>query len=115
MNRLEDQYLQAVASLEDVQLEQLIASYWSDVWNFIYILVRRRDAADDLTQETFVRAFRSLSTFRGQSSYRTWLLRIADGSGFAFRVPAQRRSIPSYLYALPCRIWHGRRRSKVLL
>lgn len=85
VNRLEDHYLRAAASLEDVQLEQLIASHWSDVWNFVYILVRRRDAADDLTQETFVRAFRSLSAFRGQSSYRTWLLRIARNVSINYR------------------------------
>ncbi|MBB6674879.1 RNA polymerase sigma factor [Cohnella nanjingensis] len=74
---LDDPYLRAAVSLEDHQLEQLITSYWNDVWNFVYVMIRQRDSADDLTQETFVRAFRSLSSFKGQSSYRTWLLRIA--------------------------------------
>jgi len=36
-----------------------------------------RDAADDLTQDTFLRAIGALGTFRGESSARTWLLAIA--------------------------------------
>lgn len=40
------------------------------------ILGDREDAAD-ATQETFLRAFRKLDTFRGQSAFRTWLLRVA--------------------------------------
>src|SRR5688572_31595943 len=36
-----------------------------------------RDSADDLTQETYLRAFGSLHRFEGRSSVRTWLLSIA--------------------------------------
>lgn len=36
-----------------------------------------RDAAEEVTQDTFVRAFSSLDTFRGESSLRTWLFTIA--------------------------------------
>lgn len=42
----------------------------------IYQMVRNEDDAWDLTQEGFVRAWRSLSNFRGQSSFFTWLYRI---------------------------------------
>jgi RNA polymerase sigma-70 factor, ECF subfamily len=77
VNQLEEEYLKNVVALEGGQLEQLITAYWSDVWNYVYIMIRDRATSDDLTQETFVRAFRSLSSFRGQSSYRTWLIRIA--------------------------------------
>lgn len=37
-----------------------------------------REIALDLTQETFLRAYRNFDTFRGESSRRTWLLRIAN-------------------------------------
>src|SRR5256885_10159744 len=36
-----------------------------------------RDAVDEVVQDTFVRAFGSLDSFRGESSFRTWLLTIA--------------------------------------
>ena len=46
------------------------------VWRFIAAQVDP-GSADDLTQETYLRAFRSLSEFAGRSSARTWLLAIA--------------------------------------
>ncbi len=39
--------------------------------------VHNKDDADDLTQETFIQAYESLSRFRGDSSFSTWLYRIA--------------------------------------
>lgn len=48
----------------------------SDVWRLCAHLGSRRDA-EDLTQETFARAFASLHRFAGRSSARTWLLSIA--------------------------------------
>jgi RNA polymerase sigma-70 factor (ECF subfamily) len=47
-----------------------------DVWRLCAHLGSRADA-DDLTQETYARAFRSLHRFAGRSSVRTWLLSIA--------------------------------------
>lgn len=48
----------------------------ADVWRFTAALVDP-GTADDLTQETYLRAFRSLPGFAGRSSVRTWLLGIA--------------------------------------
>ena len=48
----------------------------ADVWRFTAALIDP-GAADDLTQETFLRAFKALPGFRGRSSVRTWLLGIA--------------------------------------
>jgi len=47
-----------------------------DVMRFLSGLAHRRDV-EDLTQETFLRAFRALPTFAGRSTVRTWLLAIA--------------------------------------
>jgi RNA polymerase sigma-70 factor (ECF subfamily) len=47
-----------------------------DVWRFLIYLVGHTDA-EDLTQETFVRAFASLPRFTARSRARTWLLAIA--------------------------------------
>jgi RNA polymerase sigma-70 factor (ECF subfamily) len=48
----------------------------ADVWRFTAALVDP-GVADDLTQETYLRAFRALDGFEGRSSVRTWLLGIA--------------------------------------
>ncbi|MCZ7376575.1 sigma-70 family RNA polymerase sigma factor [Micromonospora sp. WMMC250] len=48
----------------------------AEVWRFAAALIGP-DTADDLTQETYLRAFRALPAFEGRSSARTWLLGIA--------------------------------------
>ena len=48
----------------------------SEVWRFTAALVDP-GVADDLTQETYLRAFKALGSFEGRSSVRTWLLGIA--------------------------------------
>ncbi|MFU8876277.1 sigma-70 family RNA polymerase sigma factor [Micromonospora sp. SL4-19] len=48
----------------------------AEVWRFAAALIDP-DSADDLTQETYLRAFRALPGFEGRSSARTWLLGIA--------------------------------------
>jgi RNA polymerase sigma-70 factor (ECF subfamily) len=55
---------------------QFVRSTQRDVWRLCAHL-GSRVTADDLTQETYARAFRSLHRFAGRSSARTWLLSIA--------------------------------------
>ncbi|MCU1613699.1 MAG: polymerase, sigma-24 subunit, subfamily [Frankiales bacterium] len=54
----------------------LVRATQSDVWRLCAAL-GDRDAADDLTQETYLRAFGALHRFEGRSTVRTWLLVIA--------------------------------------
>jgi RNA polymerase sigma-70 factor (ECF subfamily) len=54
----------------------LVRATQSDVWRLCAAL-GDRDSADDLTQETYLRAFGALTRFEGRSSLRTWLLSIA--------------------------------------
>jgi len=48
----------------------------AEVWRFVAAVVDT-DAADDITQDTYLRAFRALPDFAGRSAARTWLLGIA--------------------------------------
>jgi RNA polymerase sigma-70 factor, ECF subfamily len=54
----------------------LVRATQSDVWRLCAALGDRQ-SADDLTQETYLRAFGALHRFEGRSSLRTWLLAIA--------------------------------------
>ncbi|BCJ51907.1 RNA polymerase sigma factor [Actinoplanes sp. NBRC 14428] len=54
----------------------LVRGTQAEVWRFTAALVDP-GAADDLTQETYLRAFRALPAFEGRASVRTWLLGIA--------------------------------------
>jgi RNA polymerase sigma-70 factor, ECF subfamily len=57
-------------------LEAFIKATQQDVWRFVTYL-SDAGSADDLTQETFLRAIGAIERFSGRSSARTWLLAIA--------------------------------------
>lgn len=56
---------------------QLVERYATVIVNLAYRMVGDRTEAEDLAQETFVAAFKSLPTFRAESKFSTWLYRIA--------------------------------------
>ena len=59
------------------QYAYFVERYQHDVLTFICRLGVGQADAEELAQDTFVRAFRGLTAFEGKSSFRTWLLRIA--------------------------------------
>jgi RNA polymerase sigma-70 factor (ECF subfamily) len=66
----------AAADGDPLAAATLVRETQSDVWRLCAAL-GDRDTADDLTQETYLRAFAALHRFEGRSSLRTWLLAIA--------------------------------------
>jgi RNA polymerase sigma-70 factor (ECF subfamily) len=57
--------------------QQLFAGFQSQLKSYLYRLTANRNDADDLTHDTFIRAFDKLSTFKGESSLKTWVFQIA--------------------------------------
>jgi len=55
----------------------LVAKYQDRVFNVIYRMCGRRAEAEELAQETFLKALEKLDQFRSQSRFYTWLFRIA--------------------------------------
>ncbi|MCS7223528.1 MAG: sigma-70 family RNA polymerase sigma factor [Armatimonadetes bacterium] len=55
---------------------QLVRSYWGFCYRLAYHLLRSREDAEDAAQDALLQVYRSLSSFRGESSFRTWLYRI---------------------------------------
>lgn len=54
----------------------LIDKYKNMVFTLAYNIIQNREDAEELSQDVFVKAFRSLSSFRNESSFSTWLYRI---------------------------------------
>ena len=59
------------------RLDQMVRQYEKDLLRICCIYLRDRTAAEDVVQETFLKAFRNIESFRGESSEKTWLIRIA--------------------------------------
>ncbi|MGI6422031.1 MAG: RNA polymerase sigma factor [Syntrophomonadaceae bacterium] len=58
--------------------EELVLGYQSKVYALTYRYMGNEEDAYDMFQETFIKAYRSLPTFKGQSSFGTWIYRIAS-------------------------------------
>ena len=56
--------------------EALVRGCQADAWRLAYHLTRDRTAADDVTQEAFLRVFRAIGSYRGEHQFASWLLRI---------------------------------------
>ena len=65
-------------------MEQLMARYEKEIYFHVYRMTRNVEDAKDLVQEAFIKAFRKLGGFKGNSSFRTWLYRIATNHTLNF-------------------------------
>ena len=70
----------------------LIGKYRERVYGIVYNMTSNREDAADLTQDSFIKAFQSIHRFGGQSSFFTWLYRIAVNSTLSHLRKARLRS-----------------------
>jgi len=77
--RENDAYLVERALDGDIAaFERLVSRYQNKIMGYVGRMVNGdREEAEDVTQETFIKAYRSLDSFRGQASFSTWLYKIA--------------------------------------
>ena len=57
--------------------DELVKLYQERIYATIYHMTSNHEDANDLTQETFIKAFQALKSFKGDSSFFTWVYRIA--------------------------------------
>ena len=60
-----------------LNFERLVAPWRDDLFRYVYWLCRDPDLADDVVQETMIRAFRSLDRLEDENAVKPWLLTIA--------------------------------------
>lgn len=75
--------VQRVQAGEVAAFDQLILKYRERVYAMVYHMTSNREDAADLTQDAFIKAFQSIHRFQGQSSFFTWLYRIALNSALS--------------------------------
>ncbi len=67
----------AAQNITAEEFDAIVRRHQRRVHRFLLMMLRDPEEADNLTQECFLRAYLNRSTFRGESSLETWLLRIA--------------------------------------
>ncbi len=96
-NDLSDADLVRRAKLGDTSAYgQLVSRYHGRIYALVYGMTSNREDAEDLVQEVFVKAWKALSHFREQSSFYTWVYRIALNRTINFRKKRNRRKSTSF-------------------
>lgn len=76
--KISDLTLVRNAQREDVRAyDELVRRYQERIYATVYHMTSNHEDANDLVQETFIKAYRALKTFKGDSSLYTWVYRIA--------------------------------------
>ena len=62
---------------DNTAFDEMVNRYWDRIFSRVLYLLKNRQDAEEVTQDAFMRAHRGLRDFRGDSSFSTWLFRIA--------------------------------------
>ena len=81
-------------TLRNSAFSVVVEKYSPKIYWHIRNMVLSHDDANDLVQETFIKAWNSLDTFRGEAHISTWLYRIAINETLAFLKKRQIETIP---------------------
>jgi RNA polymerase sigma-70 factor (ECF subfamily) len=74
---MEREWVRAAQSGDEAAFGRLVGLHQKALFAFLLGMTRRTDAADDLAQEAFLKAWKALPGFKGESAFRTWLFQIA--------------------------------------
>ncbi len=75
----EDLFIKKAQKGDIAAYNRLVMHYQSLVYNVVYRIMNEPQAAEDMTQEAFISAYKSLNRFRG-GNFKAWLLRIATNA-----------------------------------
>ncbi len=85
MREDEREAVEACQRGEREAFDRLVERFQRDVYRLCYRYVNNHEDANDVAQEVFLKAYRAIRRFRGDSSFSTWLYRIAVNTCLNFR------------------------------
>ena len=91
---VDHQLVERVQSGDKQAFGLLVSKYQRKLHRLLARLIRDPAEVEDLAQETFIKAYRALGSFRGESAFYTWLYRIGINTA-KNHLAAQRRRVPS--------------------
>ena len=66
------------------EFEEIYSEYFKDVYRYVLCLSKNESIAEDITQETFFKALKSIDSFKGNCKISVWLCQIAKNSYFSY-------------------------------
>lgn len=74
---IDEAILDRVRQGDQAAFNEMVTRYWDRIFARSFQLLKNREDAEEVTQDTFIRAQRGLDSFRGEASFSTWLYQIA--------------------------------------
>ncbi|MFC3771112.1 RNA polymerase sigma factor [Paenibacillus sp. GCM10012303] len=81
---MNEDYLSHVSKIDHSIISDITKKYWNDVWNYAFLITKDYDQSNDIAQDVFVKAFKSIDSYRGEGSVKTWLLVIARNTAYSY-------------------------------
>jgi RNA polymerase sigma-70 factor (ECF subfamily) len=72
-----DELIERCLAGDQAAWEAIVRQYWRKVFNVAYKFVGKHDEAEDLTQDIFLKIFKSLHTFDRRANFLTWLISVS--------------------------------------
>jgi RNA polymerase sigma factor (sigma-70 family) len=69
---------------DETAYEQLLKKYLKPVYNFLYYFISDREVLDDITQETFIKAWKNIDKFDKSRNFKVWIFSIAKNTAFDY-------------------------------
>ncbi len=70
-------YIRRVKAGDFMAFSHIVSDYQQMVFTIVFRIINNREDAEDITQEIFIKVFKSLNSFKEESEFSTWLYRIA--------------------------------------
>ena len=74
-------------------IEEIYEKYYKDVYRFVLALSKNPHIAEDITQETFVKAIKAVDRFKGDCDIKVWLCQIAKNTYFTYAGKQNREQV----------------------
>ena len=75
-------------------IEDLYKLYYKDIYAFLFSLSKQSDVAEEITQDTFLKAIQGIDRFKGTCDIRVWLCQIAKNTYFSY-LKKHKRELPT--------------------
>ena len=84
MNKYDEQLISAYLEGDDYSLAVLVDRYLTDAYNFAFKLTNDTHVAEDVTQESFMKAWKNIRKFVPSNSFRSWLFSIIHNTSIDY-------------------------------
>lgn len=96
MEKSDRQLVEDFLAGDDPAFEQLVDKYLKPIYNFLYHFVSDRENLDDITQETFIKAWKNIKKFDQEKKFKTWLFTIAKNTALDYL--KKKKTIPFSMF-----------------